>query len=61
VLPLILVHAGSDFTQVLTDAPVPFAMHIVITLSLLAFGLWLLRGRKDAPTGAPLIPRQVRT
>lgn len=61
VLPLILVHAASDFTQVLTEAPVPFAMHIAITLSLFAFGLWLLRGRKDAPTGAPLIPRRVRT
>ncbi|THV30721.1 CPBP family intramembrane glutamic endopeptidase [Glycomyces paridis] len=57
LLPLVLLHAASDFTQILTDAPVPFAMHILITLGLLAFGLALMRGRRDAPTGAPLFAK----
>lgn len=57
VLPLILVHAASDFTQILTSEPVPFAMHVVISLGLLAYGIRLLKGRRAAPTRAPLISR----
>jgi len=56
VLPLVLCHAASDFTQILTTEPVPFAMHVAIALALLAYGVWLLKGRREAPTGAPLIP-----
>ncbi|MEU5874358.1 CPBP family intramembrane glutamic endopeptidase [Glycomyces sp. NPDC047369] len=56
VLPLVLLHAASDFTQILTTEPVPFAMHIAITLALLAYGIWLLKSHRQAPTGAPLIP-----
>jgi hypothetical protein len=55
ILPLILAHAASDFTQILTTEPVPFAMHVLIALAFLAYGIWLLKGRKEAPTGAPLI------
>ncbi|WP_158630347.1 acVLRF1 family peptidyl-tRNA hydrolase [Glycomyces terrestris] len=56
VLPLVLVHAASDFTQILTADPVPFAMHAVLSLGLLAFGLRLLAGRREGPTGAALVP-----
>jgi hypothetical protein len=60
VLPLILLHAASDYTQILTEAPVPFAMHVALSLGLLAYGLWLMRAQRAAPTGARLIPaRQV--
>jgi hypothetical protein len=55
VLPLILVHAASDFTQILTTEPVPFAMHVVIHLGLLAYGIVLLKGHRAGPTGAPMI------
>ncbi|MEU6248743.1 CPBP family intramembrane glutamic endopeptidase [Glycomyces sp. NPDC047010] len=56
VLPLILFHAASDFTQILTTEPVPFAMHIAIALTLLTCGIWLLKAHRQAPTGASLIP-----
>lgn len=58
MLPLILVNAAGDYTQILTAAPVPFAMHVALTLGLLAFGIWLIRGRHDAPTGEPFIPKR---
>ncbi|MFG3341457.1 CPBP family intramembrane glutamic endopeptidase [Glycomyces sp. NPDC048151] len=59
VLPLILLHAASDYTQILTAAPVPFAMHVALSLGLLAYGLRLMRGRHAAPTDDPLIPRNL--
>lgn len=56
ILPLILAHAASDFTQILTTEPVPFAMHVLIALAFLAYGLLLMRHHRTDPTGAPLIP-----
>jgi membrane protease YdiL (CAAX protease family) len=58
VLPLILIHAATDYTQILTADPVPFTMHLVITLALLAYGLWLMRGQRAEPTMEPLWPRR---
>ena len=58
VLPLILIHAATDYTQILTSEPVPFTMHIVITFALLAYGLWLMRGQRAEPTGEPILSPQ---
>jgi len=46
LIPLILVHALEDFTQILSPGAAPFAWNIAATLHLALYGYWLLQPHK---------------